>query len=67
MVVRRYLRLLSRDRHWLQCTWYLRTVSANADDQLQQYNKGDWLLPAWSIITFTIISALLSVCIGFSK
>ncbi|KAI1798399.1 OPT oligopeptide transporter, partial [Ganoderma leucocontextum] len=29
------------------------------------YNKGDWLLPAWSIILFTIISGVIAICIGF--
>ena len=32
-----------------------------------QYNHGHWLLPVWSIIVFTIISACLAICIGFSK
>ncbi|PIL27341.1 transporter [Ganoderma sinense ZZ0214-1] len=29
------------------------------------YNKGDWLLPAWSVILFTIISGFIAICIGF--
>ncbi|KAM5530628.1 hypothetical protein V8D89_015697 [Ganoderma adspersum] len=29
------------------------------------YNNGDWLLPAWSVILFTIISGFIAICIGF--
>ncbi|TFK90092.1 OPT oligopeptide transporter [Polyporus arcularius HHB13444] len=29
------------------------------------YNKGEWLLPAWSILLFTFISACIAVCLGF--
>ena len=31
-----------------------------------QYDNGDWLLPAWSVILFTIISGFIAICIGFS-
>ncbi|RPD65255.1 OPT oligopeptide transporter [Lentinus tigrinus ALCF2SS1-7] len=29
------------------------------------YNKGEWLLPAWSVILFTFISGCIAVCLGF--
>ncbi|KAI0764766.1 OPT oligopeptide transporter [Fomes fomentarius] len=29
------------------------------------YYEGAWLLPAWSVILFTIISSIIAVCIGF--
>lgn len=31
-----------------------------------QYYQGTWLLPAWSVILFTVISSIIAVCIGFS-
>ena len=32
-----------------------------------QYDSGNWLLPAWSIVLFTIISGFIAICIGFSS
>ncbi|TBU24331.1 OPT oligopeptide transporter [Dichomitus squalens] len=46
--------------------WYLLLfVAALALGIGCSYNKGDWLLPAWSVILFTVISSCIAVCIGF--
>ncbi|OJT14828.1 Oligopeptide transporter 1 [Trametes pubescens] len=29
------------------------------------YNHGEWLLPAWSVLLFTVISCCIAICIGF--
>ncbi len=58
---------LPRCWYRLQRTLYRATpLSAAIHFFHLQYNKGEWLLPAWSILLFTFISACIAVCLGFS-
>ena len=66
MVVPSALPHFPRCWYWLQCTSFPATLYSTQSDNPWQYNKGEWLLPAWSVILFTFISACIAVCIGFS-
>ena len=65
MVVPSTVRRCSRGGNRLQRmqSFYSNLLSAYA--YALQFNGGEWLLPAWSVILFTIISALIAIRIGF--
>ncbi|KAI0819456.1 OPT oligopeptide transporter [Trametes gibbosa] len=46
--------------------WYLFLFAASLAIGIGcSYNRGSWLLPAWSVILFTFISCVIAICIGF--